>query len=76
MRGSPSLLPHSGGLTEAEVADMVVDSGGAGMNEEMDKLPVRGRVLGDAGGAMHEAETGQIVVETAMVDLMVIVEST
>jgi hypothetical protein len=76
MRGLSSLLPHSGGLTEAEVADTVADSGGSGMNEEIDKLPVRGRVLGDAGDAMGEAETGQIVVETAMVEVMVIVEST
>jgi hypothetical protein len=53
-----------------------VDSGGAGVTEEMDKLPVRGRVLGDAGDAMDGAETSQIVVETAMVDITVIVEST
>ena len=46
------------------------------MNEEMDKLPVRGRVLGDAGDAMDEAETGQIVVEIAIVEVVVIVEST
>jgi hypothetical protein len=63
MRGSSSLLPHSGGLIEAEVADTVMDSGGTGMNEEMDKLLVRGRVLGDTGDAMDGAETGQIVVE-------------
>lgn len=73
MRDSSSLLPHSGRLTEAEVADTEMDSGGSGMNEEMDKLPVRGRVLGDA---MDEAEAGQIVVETAMVEVMVIVKST
>ena len=40
-----------------------MDSGGTGMNEEMDKLLVRGRVLGDTGDAMDGAETGQIVVE-------------
>jgi hypothetical protein len=40
MRDLASLLPHSGGLTEAEVADTVMDSGGTGMNEEMDRLTV------------------------------------
>jgi hypothetical protein len=43
---------------------------------EMHTLLVRGRALGDAGDAMDEAETGQIVVETALVEIMVIVEST
>jgi hypothetical protein len=47
-----------------------MDSGGTVMNEEMDKLPIRGRVLGDAGDAMDEAETGQIVVEIVMVGVM------
>ena len=61
MRGLSSLLPHSGGLTEAEAADTDVDSGGTGMNEEMDKLPVRGRVPGDAGDAMDEAEKAKLL---------------
>jgi hypothetical protein len=63
----------NGGLDAGDDAGGV-DPGGAGMNEEMEKVPVRGRVLDEAGGPLGRDETGQIVVEIAIVEVTTIVE--
>ena len=44
------------------------------MKEEMENVPVRGRELCDAGGPVGGDETGQIVVEIAIVEVTTMVE--
>jgi hypothetical protein len=57
MHGKPSVLPHRGGRVAAELVDTVLVSGGAGMKEEIVKVPVRGSVLEDANGSLGEDGT-------------------
>jgi len=59
MRGSSSLLPYSGRTAEVEVADSVVDFGGTGMDEEMDKLGERIERVGEVG-AMGAAPASRL----------------
>jgi hypothetical protein len=51
-----------------------VDPGGIAENEEIVNVPVRGRVFVDAGGPEFGDDTGQTVVEIAMVEVTTIVE--
>ena len=64
----------SGKLDAREDEAGGVDPGGGGMNDEIVNVPVRGRVLCDAGGPLGGDETGQIVVEIAIVEVTTIVE--
>ena len=64
----------AGGLDAGRDEAGGVDPGGAGTNEEIEKVPVRGRVLCDAGGPLGGDDTGQIVVEIAIVEVTTIVE--
>ena len=50
-----------------------MDPGGAGTNDDMVKVPVRGRELEDVGGPLGD-ETGQMVVEIAIVEVTTTVE--
>ena len=51
-----------------------VDPGGIAENEEIENVPVRGRVFVDAGDPEFGDDTGQTVVEIAMVEVTTIVE--
>jgi hypothetical protein len=51
-----------------------VDPGGTAVNEETEKVPVRGTALDDAGGPEFGEDTGQTVVEIAIVEVTTIVE--
>jgi hypothetical protein len=51
-----------------------VDLGGTAVNEETEKVPVRGTALDDAGGPEFGEDTGQTVVEIAIVEVTTIVE--
>jgi hypothetical protein len=69
----PGVLTGCEVVTEGDEAG-VEDPEGTGVNEEMEKVPVRGKVLGDGGGPLVGEETGQIVVEIAIVEVTTIVE--
>ena len=64
----------SGKLDATEDEAGGVDPGGAGMDDEVIRVPVWGRVLWVAGGPLGGDETGQIVVEIAIVEVTTIVE--
>lgn len=51
-----------------------VDPGGTAVNEETEKVPVRGIALDDAGGPEVGDDTGHTVVEIAIVEVTTIVE--